>query len=508
MKFLFLTFFLVTFAFKGLYAQNTLFDDSRVSSVYIELPADSLNWMMKNVLSEHYIKAMFIYDYGTGRDTLQNVGFRLRGNTSRYSQKKSFKISFNEYVSGRKYQDVKKINLNGQHNDPTLIREKLFYDSWKKSGLPERHTSFVRMYINHAYYGLYTNLEEFDKDWLQKVYGEKSGNLYKCTYPADLVYHGADQQTYKDFQSSSSTGGRAYDLQTNDIVDDYSDLVDLITLLNQPADAYFAVQIAQKIDVDEFLKAFALDVATGNWDDYMYNKNNYFLYHRTGTGKFEYVSYDTDNTFGVDWVNRDWATRNCLDWQSQSEPRPLAEKLLSVPEFNSKYQQYLYTISKNIINPEVIFPHIDSLKTLVSDAVIADTYRMFDWGYTVADFNNGFIQTIDTHTPYGIKPFISMRYTTTLQQLPATSVKDLKSSNVSLVLYPNPAEDYINGRVLPVNSISRGFIVDMLGRQKKSFVIAGNKEEFSVSVSGLLPGVYTVVIHTNESNVSKRFIKK
>ncbi len=501
-----LTFFALSYT--GLYSQNTLYDNSRVSSVYIEISSDSLNWIMENVLSDHYFQAMFIYDYGTGRDTVQNVGFRLRGNTSRKSQKKSFKISFNEYVSGRRYQDVKKVNLNGQHNDPTMIREKLFYDTWNKAGMVERRTSFVRLYINNAYYGLYTNLEEYDKDWLIRVYGEKSGNLYKCTYPADLVYSGTDQQTYKDILSSSATGGRAYDLQTNDVADNYSDLVDMITLLNQPADAAFAVQIAKKINVDNFLKAYALDVATGNWDDYMYNKNNYFLYHRTATDKFEFISYDTDNTFGVDWMGQDWATRDCMDWLQQNQKRPLAEKILAVPEFKAKYQRYLDTIARQIINPGFIFPHIDSLKSLIYDAAIADTYRSLDYHYTIADFNNGFIQTIDGHTPYGIKPFLSKRSTTILQQLPSTSVAENTEPDLSVILYPNPADEVIIIKTLPIEKDRIGFIIDILGRKQKSFVMPRNLAEFNVAVSDLLPGVYTLVIPGAESTLSKRFIKK
>jgi hypothetical protein len=508
MKNLLLAFILVTFFFTGLFSQNTLFDNSRVSSVYIDIPSDSLSVIMTDVLSDHYFKARFIYDYGTGRDTLQNVGLRLRGNSSRFSKKKSFKISFNEYVSGRRYQGVKKINLNGQHNDPTMIREKLFYDSWEKAGMAERRTSFVRLYINLAYYGLYTNLEEYDKDWLQKVYGENSGNLYKCTWPADLVYHGTGQQTYKDFQSSSSTGGRAYDLQTNEVADDYTDLVDLITTLNLPVDQVFASQIAQKINIDGLLIAFALDVATGNWDDYMYNKNNYFLYHRTDNGKFEFISYDTDNTFGVDWVNRDWATRNCLDWFIHSEPRPLAEKILSVPEFQAKYQQYLAIITKEITNPTVIFSHIDSLKILITDAAIADTYRSLDWGYTVADFNNGFTKTIDSHTPYGIKPFLSTRYFTTLQQLPVTSVAEKESSSLSIIVYPNPANEQITLKTSSSNEDRRGFIQDILGRQQKSFILPKNNSDIVIPVYGLSPGVYTLVIVNSNNLGTIRFVKK
>jgi hypothetical protein len=510
MKNFFALIFLVTFPFTVLFSQVTLFDESRVSSVYIEIPADSLKVIMTDILSDHYYMAMFIYDYGTGRDTLRNVGFRLRGNTSRASKKKSFKISFNEYVSGRKYQGVKKINLNGQHNDPTLIREKLFYDTWKRAGMVERRTSFVRMYINNAYYGLYTNLEELDKDWLKKVYGENSGNLYKCTYPADLVYMGIDQQAYKNIQSNSATGGRAYDLQTNEGADNYSDLVELITVLNQPVDASFVAQISQKINVDGFLKAFAIDVATGNWDDYMYNKNNYFLYHNTGTGKFEFIAYDADNTFGVDWVNRDWATRNCLDWvtHSQGELRPLATKLLSVATFNTKFQQYLDTIARQLISPAFTFPRIDSLKTLISDAVTGDTYRTLDYGYTLADFNNGFIATVDGHTPYGIKPFLTKRAATILQQLTITSVTEVEKDNFSVLLYPNPVSEQVNIRIESSETESNGMIFDGIGRQQKAFKLSAGQTEKVIQVDDLVPGVYILVIVSNGKLVSTRFVKR
>jgi spore coat protein CotH len=494
--------------FNRLYSQNTLFDNTRVSSVYIEINPDSLEVIMTDVLSDHYFSARFIYDYGTTRDTVNNVGFRLRGNTSRYAQKKSFKISLNTYVSGRRYQGVKKINLNGQHNDPTMIREKLFYDSWKKAGMVERRTSFVKLYINQAYYGLYTNLEEFDKDWLQRVYGENDGNLYKCTYPADLVYLNTNQQTYKDIQSSSATGGRAYDLQTNETEDDYRDLVDLIVVLNHKVDTAFARLVEEKINVDSFLKAFAIDVASGNWDDYMYNKNNYFLYHRADTDKFEFISYDTDNTFGVDWVNRDWATRNCLDWYTHNEPRPLASKILSVPAFMDKYQRYLDTIAREIINPAGIFSHIDSLKSLITEAAIADTYRTLDYGYTVSDFHDGFIATIDIHTPYGIKPFLTKRYTTMLQQLATYSVPEISFAGSTPFLFPNPAGELLTVKILPLKNDRLVSIYDLYGRMLKSFILLRKQSELTVPVDDLKPGVYILVTEHDGRTISSRFIKK
>ena len=491
-----------------MFSQNTLFDESRVSSVYIEISPDSLAVIMTDVLSDHYFKAKFIYNYGTGSDTLQDVGFRLRGNTSRFSQKKSFKISFNTYVPGRRYQGVKKINLNGQHNDPTLIREKLFYDTWKKSGMVERRTSFVRVYINQAYYGLYTNLEEFDKDWLDRVYGENAGNLYKCTYPADLAYLGPDQQVYKDIESGSATGGRAYDLQTNETTDDYSDFVELVTTLDQPADSLFATQIQALINVDGFLKAFAIDIASGNWDDYMYNQNNYYLYHNLNTGRFEYVTYDTDNTFGVDWVNQDWATRNCLDWLNHDQPRPLAVKLLSIPAFYEKYIHYLDTISRNIILPDSIFPHIDALKELITQAAVEDTFRSLDWGYTLDDFYNGFTQTIDGHTPYGIKPFLATRYATMLEQLATSDVSDVKAGDIEFEIYPNPATNFITLRSMPATYARHGIILDIMGKQLKDFEWDKNQGTVTIQIAGLAADIYTLSIGNECHSRNLRFIKK
>ncbi len=507
MKNLLLTLCFTVIVFSSLYSQNTLFDNSRVSSVYIMIPADSLDKIMTNVLSDYYYHALFIYDYGAGRDTVQNIGFRLRGNTSRFSKKKSFKISFNEYAAGRKYQGVKKINLNGQHNDPTLIREKLFYDTWEKAGMVERRTSFVKLYINLAYYGLYTNLEEFDKDWLQRVYNENSGNLYKCTSPADLVYHGSTQQVYKNIQSGSVTGGRAYDLQTNETADNYSDLVDLITTLNLPADTAFARLISKKIDIDSFLKVFAIDVATGNWDDYMYNKNNFYLYHRAVDDKFEFVAYDTDNTFGVDWVNKDWATRNCFNWFNTNEPRPLASKILGIPGFMAKYHRYLDTITNQIIKPVLIFPHIDSLRNLITNAALADTYRTLDYGYTADNFFDGYTKTIDGHTPYGIKPFLEKRYSTLLDQLAPNSVPGKAEATSELRLFPNPAHDRLFVNISAEITDRHCRIVDVTGREFISFIIPGFQENTVIQVGNLPQGIYMVISLNKGSIVSKRFVK-
>lgn len=479
-------------------AQDTLYDQERLNSIFVYIDHDSLQAIMEDVYSNHYYKSTFIYRCGESADTVYDAGLRLRGNTSRVSRKKSFKISFNEYNPGRRYRGVKKLNLNGQHNDPTLIREKLFYDLWNKAGMPVRRTSFIRLYINDSYYGLYTNLEELDKAWLSRVYGENEGNLYKCTYPAGLVYLGADQQTYKDIINNPETGDRAYDLQTNETTGDYSDLVSLITLLHQEPDTAFAGKIKEKIDVNGVLKAYALDIATGNWDDYAFLKNNYYLYNQGQSGCFSFVTFDTDNTFGVDWFGIDWATRNCLNWHNASEPRPLITKLLSIPEYNNLFRMYLDTIVHYYTCPDSVFPHIDSLKTFIEDAAIEDTYRTLDYGYTVSDFHNGFTQTVDSHTPYGIKPFLEMRFQKVIEQLHPSSLPQEKGFQVQV--YPNPAMDNLKLVAAKPGKYAISFF-DSRSRKLSELTIGAGGQ---IDVSGFPRGLYILQWRSDkESGVLK-----
>lgn len=489
--------------------RGSLYDDSRVSTISIQIDPDSLALIMTDVLSDHYFLAQFIFSDGTVSDTLERIGLRLRGNTSRYSKKKSFKISFNEYDSTRKYQNVKKLNLNGQHNDPTMIREKLYYDLWKKAGMVERRSAFVRLYINNIYYGLYTNIEEMDKSWLKRNFPDKDGNLYKCTYPADLTYHGLNQQYYKNIPSGSVTGGRAYDLQTNETADDYTRLVALIEQLTHAPNDAFISDIKKILDVDHFLKALAFDVATGNWDDYAYNKNNYFLYDRPDNKLFEFVSYDTDNTFGVDWVGQDWATRNCLAWPNENMDLPLAEKLLAVPLFFRRYQGYLDSVVTYITEPDSVFPYIDHLKNLITPAAITDLFRTLDYGYTMNDFNDGFIKTVDGHTPYGIKPFLTKRKQYIKQQVYPAGIDPEAGQSVSWNLYPNPVQDWLTISGFSGSDPLKLEVMDYSGNTIMAREITpATGGLYRFDASDLIPGFYVLRISDVRTIYTGKFIRQ
>lgn len=484
---------------QGKAQSGNLFNDNMVPSIYISLPPDTLTAIYADPASTVYRAAQFIFDDGATRDTVPQIGFRLRGNTSRWSDKKSFKISFNQFVAGQRYQGVKKINLNGSHNDPTMMREKVFYDLWKQTGLPERRTNFTKVYINGNYFGLYTNLEEIDKDWLQSAYAENEGNLYKCTYPADLAYINNTQNAYKNIQNSTATGGRAYELQTNETADDYADLVQLISTLNQTPDANFVTQIQQILNVDGYLKALALDVATGNWDNYAYNKNNYFLYHNLNTGKFEFITYDTDNTLGIDWIGIDWATRNYQTWINPTEPRPLASKLLAIPAFKQRYTAHLDSITRYISQLDVLAPRLDALQALIAPAAITDPFAGLDWGFTPADFYDGMNETVSNHAPYGIKPFLEVRASYTLGQIVAVGITEPNTLG-QMRVFPNPAVTTLTLSYTQTNIPTNATVClyNILGQSVCKQIWAASEKNIAVSLAELPQGVYVLIVEQDD----------
>ena len=54
------------------------------------------------------------------------------------------------------------------------------------------------------------------------------------------------------------------------------------------------------MDVDQFLRAYAVNVMVGMWDDYWHGKNNYYFYFDENN-KF-YFPFDYDNTLGTSWA--------------------------------------------------------------------------------------------------------------------------------------------------------------------------------------------------------------
>lgn len=392
---------------------GSVFNDTLVPKIEILIEPDSLAALFNDVTSYHEYPATFIFHAGGYIDTVYQVGFRLRGNTSRYSPKKSYKVSFNTFIGGQKFHGLEKMNVNGEHNDPSVIRSKLCWDILRDFDIPAPRSNPVELSINGDYYGLYIHVEHIDEEFVYSRFGNKGGNLYKCLWPADLSFFSENPEDYKFVNGDR----RAYDLRTNVERDDYHDLFQFISILNGTSTEDLPCAIEPVFNVDDFLKILAFDVISGNWDGYSYNKNNYYLYHNTTTGKLEYIPYDLDNTLGIDWIDRDWGVRNIYDWAKHGEERPLHNRILDVQQYRDQFSFYVQQLATELMDTALLFPRIDSLHAMITPSLENDPYYPLNYGYTLDDFHLSFDQALGGHVVYGLKPYITTRIETAKDQI-------------------------------------------------------------------------------------------
>ena len=394
---------------------NLLFDDSSVALIEITVDADDLIWMYDNVWSDSLHLTEVHFSNQNIDEIVSDVGFRLRGNTSRISYKKSFKLSFNDFFSGREFYGVDKINLNGEHNDPSIIRSKLCWDIYQQIGMKSSREAYAAVYINEMYFGLYANIEHIDDEFLEKNFADASGNLWKCNYLARLNYLGDDPELYKFYNNNS----RVYELRTNEEEDDYGELARLIDVLNNTSSGVIADSLEKIVDVAGVLKYFAIDVLTGSWDDYWYGKNNYYIYHEPTADKFHIIPYDYDNTFGVDWMGIDWTERDIYQFRHPDAGRPLADVFMENDQYSNLYTHFLEFYSDEVFNLPVLEDRIDDIKDMITPWAEIDFFRTYDYGFTMDDFHDSYSADsyVNQHIKNGLKEFINLRNASVVEQL-------------------------------------------------------------------------------------------
>jgi len=390
-----------------------VYDDSSVARVDIYVDPLALEWMYDydNVESDSLHMAYIYYQNEYINDTLEQVGFRLRGNTSRTSQKKSFKLDFNHFVSGRDFYSVEKINLNGEHNDVSIIRSKLSWDIFNSIGMVATRANHIEVYINDTYYGLYISVEHIDDTFLSRNFDNGSGNLWKCLWPANLGYRGSNPSDYHPWVDDN----RPYDLKTNDDEYDFTQLARLIHIINNDPDS-----LEHVLDVSEFIKYLAINILTGGWDDYRSLQNNFYLYHQPNIGRFLLIPYDYDNTFGVDWFSVDWDNIDPYSYYLIADTdRPLADIIFDNEHYRNLFSRYLQFYIDHVFNIDEWGDWIDNTKEMIDSSAYYDTYRTLDYGFTYNDFINSFSASNYTnqHIKTGLKEFIINRVSSLENQI-------------------------------------------------------------------------------------------
>ncbi|MFM7619684.1 MAG: CotH kinase family protein [Bacteroidota bacterium] len=384
------------------------FLQDEVATMHVSIDMDTLSALEDpaNWGNSHEFPCNLVYSTATGFSGYSQVGIRLRGNTSLAAEKKSFKLKFDAFTP-QSFYGLKEVNLIANQNDPSLLRAKLCWDFFREAGIPGARVSYVRLYINDLYAGLYVNVEQIDETFADTYFDDGSENLWKCLWGSDLAFQGTSPNAYADDN---------YNLIENEDQQDFSVLANFVSKLNQTSLINLPCEIERIFNVHDYLKIMAVDVLIGNWDGYIFNKNNYYLYQNENTGLLEYIPYDLDNTLGIDWVGIDWGSRAVYSWNGNST-RPLFTRLLQVPGYRNEFTNYLYELQSLYFNSPQISQRALNFQDLIATAAIEDPFRELDFGFTSNDFLNAIDSAWGNHVDYGIAEYVDTRWNTAVVQL-------------------------------------------------------------------------------------------
>ncbi len=432
-------------------SDNEIYRSGEIAYIYVTMDEADKEYLLNpdNLESNEYQPCNVHFVNSQVDEVANNVGIRLRGNTSRYHPKKSFKIDFREF-GGPKFHDFKKFNLKAENNDPSMIREHLSLQIFRMMNVPAARSSHVELYINGEYMGLYLNVEQIDDEFVQERFDDDSGNIYKCYWGATLE---DDGQVWDN---------NRFELKTNEALNDRQKLVDLVNVLNEFNQTVFLEEIEQHLDVYSLVRYFAAEAILGHWDGYSYNKNNFYLYEDPSTGLVSFIPYDVDNTFGIDWVNRDWAERDVLDWPKHGEGRPLVKKVLAQQKYLNYYVREMRSLLENHFNALQLGAILEDYRVLLRPSISRDTYYPQTFGFSVEDFDRSFDQNdLADHLPYGLENYIDKRTETAEDQLSDFVVTSASQPIHTFNYFPNPV---INGEFLISGTANDITVWDSTGR--------------------------------------------
>ncbi len=411
---------------------------------------------------QNYVEADVTISGVNGTQTLGQVGIRLKGNSSMFhpGNKKSFKIDFNEFVPGQAFDGLKKLNFSNGFKDPTFIREKIFFDVCQEAGILSPRANFAEVTFNGEPWGFYTIIEQIDDQFLDRSIGDDGGNLFKAGSnfgggdgEASLEYLGADQSSYTS----------SYDLKNNEVEDDWTDLIDFVDFINNTSDAVFEEELGDWLDLTAYLRSAALDNLFANLDTYTLSARNYYIYHNSTTGHWQWIKWDANEVFGsyAMGVGGSMITLD-LDFDGGNENRPLLQRILQSETLKNAYYAEMCDLRTQWFNPEYMEPRMDVLKALIEEAVLADGNKMYSNNQFQSNFNVD--QGGMGGSLYGLKPFVEGRTDYLDLQLDCTSFSRVLNATLDApIVFPNPASHEVT--IASIVSQPDLRVVDAMGRE-------------------------------------------
>ena len=264
---------------------NKLFEPDRIVKIEFELAPE--DWDTIRVQSRDFASSLTRepvdspFTYVKANMTIDgikinDVAIRKKGFLgSLHAERPSLKVNFAKYVKQKPIEGLSRLTLNNNNQDPGRILQYITYKLYNESGTHAPRCGFAAVTVNGKYLGIYSNVESVKPSFLERGFSDGSGPLFEGTVT----------DFYPDWVGKFELKNKAANRE----------------LLQPVVDAFAAEEIDLKqverlIDVDAFIKFWAMESLTGFWDGYCSNQNNYFVYKNPENEKLYFIPWGTDSS--------------------------------------------------------------------------------------------------------------------------------------------------------------------------------------------------------------------
>ena len=363
----------------------------------IELTFQQANW--QQLLRQNYFSQTYIVgDLTLDGVTYPDVGVRIRGNTSYLalppgSEKFSLAVEMDHVNPGQDLLGYDTLNLNNAFTDPTFCRE-VAMQNFMARYVPCGRANHVTVSINGEDWGVYCNVQQYDKTLLREWFEDEDGLRFKCANTPNgpgLRYVGTNPASYSQYEIKTDGG----------LLDPVGAIIDLCDAVTNGSQANWR-EIDEVFAVDPSTWEVALENLLTDDDSYVNKGCDFVCYRNPVDGRTHLHQTDGNEA----WREPQWPlTRNFT-----SATKPILRNVLGVPELRQRYMAHMRTISEDF-DWAHLEPEFTAYRNLIDAAVQADPKKL----YSYQAFQQNFTMNVTIGggpfggTIYGLEQFVNLR---------------------------------------------------------------------------------------------------
>lgn len=277
---------------------------------------------------------------------ITNASIRLRGNSSHWPDqgKMQFEIEFNTYDKKGRFMGLRHVLFDAAEYNRSYLRDRLALSILRDAGVPAPCANNARVVVNGEYYGLFTSIEKVDKEFLERHFEDKRGNLYK-----------------------RGGGKLGWTKKTNEEIDDTSDIERLMAA--KDIDDLLAV-----MNLEQAILEWAAEAVIPNRDGLWAGGLNGYAYNDPATG-FNMIPWDLDDSFTRLEPDVDPVT-----WRKEPDVfhgRPFYDIALADPVWFQRYIAAVAHVVETAYRVDVLQQRIDDWSAQIREAAEDDPHRPF-----------------------------------------------------------------------------------------------------------------------------------